>query len=254
MKLSNSGRLLAILSGSALALLPVANSLAEPPASPAGNCAKGNCDRSANAAQRTYLGVLVQPITPALAEAFGLKENRGALVAEVMPGSPAAKAGLKQGDVIIAISGKEIADGAALQKHIAAQESGTKIDIEYLRGTDNKTVQAELAGPAKSRTAAVDRDGIFGGLNVADVSDRLRQKFNLPENITGVVVTSVEDDSAAERAGLRAGDVIQQIDRQDVQDAREAAALSDKLEAKDKVLVLVWSKGASRFTVLEQNA
>ena len=268
------GKLVACLSGSAFALLPVTNAVAEDRSCPAGSCRTpsalfeeferrfGNLgsvgDRAlpdAEAEPKTYLGVRLQALSPELAEAFGVKDKTGALVVDVLPKSPAEDAGLKQGDVITAIDGKEIADPAALQKTIAAHEGGAKVEIHYLRGDEKKSVQAELAGPGsdKSSTAATNDRGTLG-VSVADLSDQLREQHKLPDNVQGVIVTGIEADSPAARAGLRVGDVIQQIDRKDVDNARGAAALSKTLQGKDKVIVLVWSNGASRFTVLEQNA
>lgn len=257
---SYSGKLLACLSGSAIALLPMV-SLAAPAASPAAACPSGVCEKgerarpTADAAQRTVLGVLLQPMSPELAAAFGLKNNTGALIAQVMPKSPAAQAGLKQGDVITAVDGQEIADGAALQKHIAAQAGGTKVEIQYLRDAEKRTAQAELAGPAaeKERSVKADADKTLG-MKVADLDDRLRAELKLPENLTGAVVTAIAEDSAADRAGLRVGDVLQQIDRKDVTDAASAAALSKAAQDKDKVVVLVWSRGAARFALLDRSA
>lgn len=282
---THSRKLLAILSGGALALLPATNALAEscpkscPKSSPSptgfweeferrfGDLPnfRGRVRDDATAESKAHLGVRVQPLSPELAEGFGVKGKSGALIAEVLPKSPAENAGLRQGDVITAIDGQEIADGAALQKHIAAQDGGQKVSIKYLRNAEKKTAQAELAGPAaeqnRSAKCADDKNGDAAtpadktlGMKVADLDDRLRAQHKLPENIEGALVTAIAENSAADRAGLRVGDVVQEIDRQAVKDAAGAAALSKATQEKDKVVVLVWSRGAPRFALLDRSA
>lgn len=286
-----SRKTLAILSGSVLGLLPISTAFAETCPKP---CPKSSSSQTGfweeferrfgdlpnfrdlsglrdgargetKAESKTHLGVRLQPLTPELAQAFGIKDESGALIAEVMPQSPAERAGLKQGDVITAVNDQEIADAAALQKHIAAQTGGAKVEIQYLRGGDTKTAQAELAGPAadkkRSAQAADEKRGDAAapadktlGMSVADLNERLRAQHKLPEKVEGALVAAIAEDSAADRAGLRVGDVIQEIDQQEVKDAAAAAALSKETQEKDKVLVRVWSRGAARFAVLDRNA
>jgi len=212
---------------------------------------------------RGYLGVGAQDLTPTLAESLGLKTRRGALVADVQPGSPAAKAGVKNGDVIIAVNGEEVEDANRLTFSIGALAPGTSLELRVLRDGVSETVEvtiAERAGAvakagrkgAREREAWAESDeGVLNGVAVEDVSPQMRNQFNVPARLQGALITQVAPNSAAAKSGLRAGDLILEINRQVVKSAQDAVDLSRTAGGK-KTLVRVYARGATQFVVVDE--
>ena len=214
---------------------------------------------------RGYLGVGAQNLTPMLADSLGLKTQRGALVADVQPGSPAAKAGLKNGDVITAVNGEKIEDANRLTFSIGAVAPGTKLELNVIRDGKSEKVKvtvsertANLArGDRKSQTEdpaelAQNDEGVLNGVAVDDIAPQMRSQLNLPARLKGAVITNVEPDSAAAKAGLRSGDVILEINKQPVKSAQDAVEISTKAEGK-KTLVRVYSRGNTAFVVVDES-
>jgi serine protease Do len=210
---------------------------------------------------RGFLGVGAQDLTPTLAESLGLKGRRGALVADVQPDTPAAKAGLKTGDVITAVNGEKIEDANRLTLTVGAMAPGTKLDLEVLRDGKSQTVNV-TAGERPARGNRGGRDanpeeigandeGVLNGVSVDDLNPQMRGQLNLPARLKGAVITQVTPDSAAARAGLRAGDVILEINKQPVTSAQDAVELSAKAGDK-KTLVRLYSRGSTTYVVVDE--
>jgi serine protease Do len=207
---------------------------------------------------RGYLGVGIQTITPQLQESFHLKGRDGALVSEVKPDAPAAKAGLKEGDVITAINGEPVKDANALTFAVTANRPGTKLTLEVLRDGKTKTLNAVAGTRDNSSNAKSDDeyakdndDGVLNGVAVDDLDPETRQALKIPARIKGAVVTQVDPESASARAGIRRGDVILEINKQPVKNAQEAVELSAKVESK-KSLVKLWSRDSTIFVVVDE--
>jgi serine protease Do len=212
---------------------------------------------------RGYIGATVQTLTPELAEAMKLKgQPTGALVGEVVPKSPSEKAGMKTGDVITAVHGKKISDARELRLMIGSMAPGTKVQIEVNREGQSKNINVELAemppGEAEQgaettpeESAQPEKATVFGGVAVADVTDDIRTALNLSKDIKGAVIAEIDSDSPAAKAGLREGDVIQELNKQPVRNAKELVAISKKLKPNEKILIRVWSQGRSGFVALE---
>ena len=213
---------------------------------------------------RGYLGVTMQDINEELATQFDLKTRSGALVADVVPDSPADKAGMKGGDVIVELNGKPVKDSRNLKLAVANIVPGQKASAGVLR--DGKKVEVEFTvvpRPSDQALARGDRGGNFGaddeedtgvlnGVGVGDLDPQIRREFDVPKNVRGALVTSVEPDSAAAAAGLQPGDVIQEINRQPVKDADDAVKLTAKTGESKKTLLRVWSQRGSRFVVVDE--
>jgi serine protease Do len=213
---------------------------------------------------RGYIGAAVQPLTPELAEAMKLKgQPSGALVAEVVPKSPSEKAGIKARDVITAINGKKISDARELRLMIGSMAPGTKVRIEINREGQTKVFDVELAempagttaegGPEASpeETAQPEKTTVFGGIAVADITDEIRSALNLPKDVQGAVIAEIDADSPAGKAGLREGDVIQEVNKQPVRNAKDLVAISKKLKPNEKILMRFWSQGRSGYVAVE---
>jgi len=206
---------------------------------------------------RGYLGVSIQSITPALAQSFGLKNREGALVAEVVAGSPADKAGLESGDVIVGVNGMAISDANNLTLTITAISPGTKLDLSVLRDGEKKELTAvAVERPGSSRASRMGAlpgrsdSGVLNGVALEDLDRNARQQLNLPPRLQGALVARVEPESAAARAGIRAGDVILEINRRAVSSAEEALELSAAAEG-GRTLLRLWSRGSTIFVVVE---
>jgi serine protease Do len=212
---------------------------------------------------RGYIGTSVQTLTPEIADAMKLKgQPTGALVGEVEPNAPAAKAGIKTGDVITAVNGKKVNDPRELRLMIGSMAPGTKAHMDINREGQTKTFDVKLAEmPASAteegtetsseETAQPEKTTVFGGVAVTSVTDDIRTALNLPKEIQGAVIADIDAESPAAKAGLREGDVIQEVNKQPVKSAKDLLAISKKLKPNEKILMRVYSQGRSGYVALE---
>lgn len=206
---------------------------------------------------RGYVGVNIQNITPALVDSFNLKTRNGALVAEVTPDSPAARSGIKEGDVITSVNGQPVTDSNNLALTVSGVAPGAKLSFEILREGKVVTLEAtagERPGSGHGATGSLssgDDVGVLNGVAVDDLNPESRQQFNLPAHLHGAIIASVAPDSAAARAGISAGDVILEINRHRVESSQDAVQLSEKAESK-KTLLRLWSRGSILFVVVDE--
>lgn len=208
--------------------------------------------------RRGYLGVLIQSVSPELAEAFDLEETGGALVAQVESDTPAAGAGLEEGDVIVELNGDRVKDSREFRLRIAETSPGKKVDLTVVRDGRSKAIEVTLGAlddEALSRAGgwnggARSPNTVLDGIQVDDIDERLRQRFRIPSGLSGALVIDIEQDSAAYQAGIRAGDVILSINRRNVRNAEEAIELSQEFEG-GQVLLRLWSQGSSRYLIIE---
>lgn len=204
---------------------------------------------------RGWFGVQLQEITPDIARGFGLPKPEGVLVADVTPGSPAAKAGIRQGDIILAFRGHDVAKPRDLSVSVAEAPVGKTAAVTLWRGDRSIVLEAVIAEkpePAPSpRPAVPEQPKTMSsmGLRLAPLTDELRRELRLPTTIKGVVVMGVSEDSLLADTGLERGDVIEEINRQAVTTPQSAAArLKEALSAKDQtVLMLINRRGTSRY-------
>ena len=213
---------------------------------------------------RGYIGASVQTLTPELAEAMKLKgQPTGALVGEVAPKTPSEKAGMKTGDVITAVNGKKISDARELRLMIGSMAPGSKTQMQVNREGQTKTFDVQLAempagvteegGPEASpeESAQPEKTTVFGGVAVADITDDIRGALNLPKDVQGAVIAEVDANSPAGKAGLREGDVIQEVNKQRVKNAKDLVGVSKQLKPNEKILMRVYSQGRSGYVALE---
>jgi serine protease Do len=208
---------------------------------------------------RGYLGVLIQDITPALAKRFDLKDSTGALIGDVTPKSPAERAGLQSGDVVLEFNGKKVTDSRHLKLEVARVQPGESVPVKILRDGSTKTVQVKVREmPGNEDFAQNDHQGnkedtgTLNGVGVADLDSATRRELKLPENLHGVVITEVQPDSPSAEAGLKRGDVILEINKKSVKTAEEAVRMTEKTDDKT-TLLRVWRDGNSRFVVVDES-
>ena len=189
--------------------------------------------------QRGQLGVVMQDLTRDLARAFGLPKHGGAVVTQVVPGSAAEKAGLRSGDVIVGIDGREVKDGSALRNAIGVLRAGTEIDLEIIRDGKRKRVKATIALPRDARTEGEKLSSRLSGA----VLGNLGKDHPLGEE-GGVEIVSVEPGSTAWQAGLRKGDVIVSVNRRGVGSLLELSRLLERHRGGDLLLNVRRGNGA----------
>ncbi len=201
---------------------------------------------------RAWLGVSIQPVTPEIAKTLSLPEAKGALVAEVLADSPAQKAGMKQGDVIVEFDGKGVKTSSELPRIVAATPVGKTVNVKVLRDGKETALQATLAELDDQRVASA-RSGGGGqaraklGMALQDLTPDLAQSLGLKDT-RGVVVSQIEPGSPADAAGLQVGDVILEVNRAKVKNLKEAQQALDKIGA-DKGTLLLVRRGDSQIFV-----
>ncbi|HLH55133.1 MAG TPA: PDZ domain-containing protein, partial [Verrucomicrobiae bacterium] len=225
------------------------------------NMARYVMDRliSSGKVERGFLGINIQPLTPELAKEFNLPdESSGVLVGGVGNNSAAAKAGVREGDVIVEFNGKKVSDPRGLQLVVAQAPPGSKATLKILRGSDGgkpteKLLTTTLGELPQQVAAGRQRDSEDGaqagsdaldGVEVADLDAAARRQLAVPRSIQGALVVNVDPDSDAAQAGVAQGDVICEINHQRVRNAEDAVAFSDKVKG-DRVLVKIWSRGGA---------
>jgi serine protease Do len=201
-----------------------------------------------------YMGIGISDVTPENSKFFDLKKSEGALVTQVEPNSPGAKAGLKTGDVITQLDGKAVSDAGELQVEVGQKRPGTTIKLEVIR--EGKTVNVPVTLEAMDKrngdeeSASTEHGKPRWGLGLADLTPDTRDQLQAPKEIRGAVIGNVQPGSPADNAGLRKGDVILEVNRHAVQSASDAAQELGKVEKGRDALVLVWSNGGNTFRVL----
>lgn len=222
--------------------------------------------RETGTVERGWLGVMIQPVTPDVAESLGLGEPRGALVANVTSDSPAEAAGLRQGDVIVGFDGKDIEEVRDLTRVVANSAIGDDTRVSVWRGGKEVALNVEVGEMPRQvalNTRGGDpRSGHAGdpgvelgslGLTVAPLDESSRNQLGLSDDLMGVVIAAVESGKSSAEKGLRPGDVITHVNQAPVtspDDVVEAVEKAEKSKRK-AVLLLIDRKGEQRFVAVE---
>src|SRR5262245_9873922 len=192
---------------------------------------------------RGWLGVMIQKVTPDIAESLGLEESKGALVADVVKEGPAEAAGLKQGDVIVEFDGKPVNDSAELPLLVARTPVGKSVKVKVIRDKSAETFTIKIAELKEEEVAQAGTGTTEDlGLTVQTLTPELAETLGLDRSLKGVVVTQVEPDGPAAEAGLRRGDVILEVNRKQVKDV-EAYRKAMKATGKGKSVLFLVRRG-----------
>ncbi len=222
------------------------------------------------ATKRGWIGVKIQEVTAEIADSMGLNGSKGALIASLTPDGPAAKAGVKQGDVVIRFNGQDINEMRNLPRIVAEApigkpvpmtvlRHGKEVELNIITGQLEKAKEDGLLDDEKSPTEKSDAAPTTSkevpdlGLRVAPISPLLRQQFHLDDSMNGVVITGVQRDSDALEKGLRAGDVLLEINQRTVASVDDVVAATKDAKAggKNAVLLLVSSQNNLRFVAVK---
>lgn len=207
---------------------------------------------------RGWLGVTIQELTPELSHEFGLTKSRGALVSDVAKGSPAEKAGILRGDIILEFNGREVKDVSSLRNLVAQSRVGTKITMKVLRSGKEYMVNLVIAEMPKEVAEVVPNQipddsetGAFTGLTVMDLTREIARQLGYGKDEKGVVVIRVEPGCPADEAGIRKGDVIKELDRKKVDNKENFYSIASNIKKNETVLLFV-TRGDKKFYVTLQ--
>ena len=215
------------------------------------NIAKGILKdlRERGTVTRGWLGVMIQKITPDLAKSFGLSQSEGALVGDVIPDGPAAKGGVKRGDVIVMFDGQQVKDMEDLPKIVAATIPNSVVDVEVIREGSQLTLRISIELLEDLQDTVVAKADLLG-LQVQDITEGLAQSLKL-ESVEGVLVSDVTAGNAASEAGIRRGDVISEMNRSTVKDMRDYQNLLASVEKGSSVLFLIKRGGSTIYIAVK---
>src|SRR5271157_2696963 len=207
----------------------------------------------------SYIGVGITDVTPENSKFFDMKDANGAVITEVQPDSPGAKAGLKVGDVVTDLDGKKVTDAGQLQMEVGQKRPGTKVALEVMR--DGKSVSIsvtleELGSRDRKEDLSANNDNgkPRWGVGISDLTPDVREQLQTPKDLQGAVIQRVQPGSPAEEAGLQPGEVIVSVNRRPTQSASDVQkALANVPQGQD-AMVLVWGNGGSTFRVLHASS
>jgi serine protease Do len=203
---------------------------------------------------RGWLGVMIQDITPELAESFGIKQTKGVLVGDVVQDGPADKAGLKRGDVITSVSGKDVDSAHALSRLVASSSPNAQVTVQIVRDGKNKDIKVTIGTmPEETAEAPSPPKESAWGMTVQNLTADLAQRFGWDENERGVVISEIKPGSPAGEGKLRPGDLIKEVNRQKIQNLRDYNQALQKLK-KDESLLLLIKRGKNTFYVALKGA
>lgn len=212
---------------------------------------------------RSFLGIYMQDINEDIYEAMELESMQGTIIGEVVPGSPADKAGLEESDIIVGFEDQKINNGSELKNLISNSIPGSKIKLKILRSGRNEDIDVVLEEKSVDGLSSVGDTYIDKkfGLTVANISDALIKKFNIPSknsswsdgsDLKGIVVTKILPGGIAEQAGFELGDLINRVGQKKISNINEFINEIEQYEEDKKILVLVKRGRASRFLTLRR--
>lgn len=201
---------------------------------------------------RGWLGVSIQPVTPDLAKQFGIKDDKGALVGDVVEEGPAEKVGIQRGDVIIEFDGKEVTDPSSLRNSVAGTPPGKKVTLKIMRDGKMQEVDVTIAElRAEMQKMRGEYDNLLKGVMVQGLSPALKKNLDIPKRITGVVITDIEDGSPA--AGiLMPNDVIIEVNKKRINSTKDYEAVVSRIKSSQNILLLVHRSGSSLYITLSE--
>ncbi len=204
---------------------------------------------------RGWLGISIQNVTPVIAKQFGLKKTSGVLVSDVLPGSPAEKAHLKRGDVVVALNGMPVEDANDLRMHVARIAPGKTATLKIVRSGETRTIDIQVGElPRKLAMNTRPNEGSSGnfknvlrGLRVMDLTSDIRDQLGIPSNVHGVIIQAVRPGSAVEVSGLRRGDIVIEVDRKPIRSVSDFVRIARHIPENSEVLLTILHDGRHSY-------
>jgi serine protease Do len=203
--------------------------------------------------EHAYMGVGITDVTPENAKFFHLNDNTGAVITQVEPDTPGAKAGLKTGDVVTEINGQKVSDAGHLQVLISGQHPGTKVNLKLIRDGKEMSTPVTLEELNKTKTAAAageEHGKARWGLGLSNLTPNIREQLQAPQDLHGAIIMNVEPGSPADNAGITRGMVIEEVNRHPVQSAADVQKELGNVPKGQDAMLLVWSNAGSSFAVM----
>jgi len=207
---------------------------------------------------RGWIGVTIQELTPELAQEFGLKKTKGALVSDVAKDGPAAKAGIMRGDVILEFNGKEVRDVSSLRNMVAQSKTGSEITIKILRAGREFTARLfivelprEVAEVIPSQLPDNSDLRALTGLTVMNLSREIIRQLGFSKDEKGVVIVKVEPGSPADDAEMKKGDVIKEINKKSINNVEDYNKITANIRENDSVLLFINRSGKKFYVILK---
>jgi serine protease Do len=199
---------------------------------------------------RGWLGVTIQTLTPELSKQFSLKDEKGVLVADVTEDSPADKAGIQRGDIIVEFSAKEVEDGRNLRNMVAGTVPNTQVKVKLIRDGNPKTVEVMISElPAETQMVAKTFDTLLKGVHVQNIPPALMRDLGISKRIAGVVITDIEEGGPAEGV-LMKDDIIMEINKNRVSNTKDYESVALKIKSEQNMLLLIFRKDAAFYVTL----
>jgi len=206
---------------------------------------------------RGWIGVTIQELTPELAQEFGLKKSKGALVSDVGKDSPAAKAGIMRGDVILEFNGKEVKDVSSLRNMVAQSKTGSEITLKILRAGKEFAVKVlivelprEVAEVSPERLPNDTEAKALTGLTVMDLSREIVRQLGFNKDEKGVVVVRVEPGSPADDAEIKKGDIIKELNKKEIDNLEDFNRITKNIKKNESVLLFINRSGKKYYIIL----
>jgi serine protease Do len=199
---------------------------------------------------RGWLGVSIQDLTPELIKHFNIKEGKGALIADVVKGGPAEKAGFMRGDLITAFDGEPVEDATSLRNMVAGRTPGKTVTVKIIREGKEISLSCVLGElPKTSVTQKAEYGNVMEGIYVQDITPEIRRGLLIPDKVTGVIVTNIDEESAAYEA-LKQNDVILEVNRKSIFNVKDYETLVKRIKPEDSVLLLVYRTGGFIYVTI----
>ncbi len=203
--------------------------------------------KSTGSFQRGFIGVALQPVDSNLAQSFGMDNPEGALIAEVSKDSPAEKAGLKQGDIILKFNGQVITDVASLRNAVAIMKPGSKIALVLLRNGKAMNLDVEIGNFPSTEVTAASAKNQKLGIEVENLTPELAKKLGVNSELKGVAISSIQTNSPLVWAGVRKGALILEVNKKPVASVEDFNKALDASEAGKPLLFLIKQGAATRY-------
>ena len=199
---------------------------------------------------RGWLGIWIQPLTPELAKKFGIEDEKGALVSDVVEGGPAEKGGLKGGDLIIEYGGKPVEGPAHLRNMVANTAPGTEAPIKIIREGKTQTLKIKITEQSAEEAAMEPgAENALAGVAVQELTPAIKKNLGITERVQGVIITSVDEESAASDV-LRREDVITEVNREKIKTIKDYRSAVTKIKPDESVLLLIYRAGQVFYVTL----